>query len=244
MNIGLFGDSYIDLIWHRHPDHTPHPQDVPWSGRLLKALDSPVISSGLGGSNQYYAIRTWQDCAVPLDVAIFTFTWPERMYSDLDNFQEILSSHAERRKPNITDANAADIMQGMDLYYRYLRSPGQEMFNYEQQVKWCLELPKYNEQTKFIFLPNTETARDIALRHYTVHQGILVDFAFETLSNREPGAPGAMPIWCGRYGHLGDRNHELFKDLMVDLINNYHQHCYRNNNFGIYRLNYQDFDTI
>jgi hypothetical protein len=242
MNIGLFGDSYIDLIWHRHPDHTPHPQDVPWSGRLLKALDSPVISSGLGGSNQYYAIKTWQDCAVPLDVAIFTFTWPERMYSDLDNFQEILSSHAERRKPNITDTNAADIMQGMDLYYRYLRSPGQEMFNYEQQVKWCLELPKYNEQTKFIFLPNTEVARDIALRHYRGHGGVLVDFAFETLSNREPGAPGAMPIWCGRYGHLNDRNHELVKDMVKDIIDNYDQ--YRDESFGIYKLDYQDFDTI
>ena len=233
MNIGLFGDSYIDLIWHRHPDHTPHPQDVPWSGRLLKALDSPVISSGLGGSNQYYAIKTWQDCTVPLDVAIFTFTWPERMYSDLDNFQEILSAHAERRQPTIADANTADIMQGMDLYYRYLRSPGQEMFNYEQQVKWCLDLANQHPDIKFIYLPNTEKAREIALQYHT--RGTLVDFSFETLSNREPGAPGPMPIWCGRYGHLNDRNHELIKDLMVQLIENHSN--------GVYQLDYQDFDT-
>jgi len=243
MKIGLFGDSYIDLIWHRHPDHRPDPATVPWSGRLLQALDSPIISSGLGGSNQYHAIRTWQDCTETLDVAIFTFTWHDRLYSDLDNFQEILSSHAERRKPNIDDANADDIMQGMDLYYRYLRSPGQDLFNYEQQVKWCLDLPNSNKQTKFIFLPNTEIAREIALRHHKGPAGVLVDFAFETLSNREPGSPGAMPIWCGRYGHLGDRNHELFKDCMVELINNYDQYCHRDN-FGIYRLDYKDFDTI
>jgi hypothetical protein len=164
------------------------------------------------------------------------------MYSDLDNFQEILSAHAERRQPTITDDNTADIMQGMDLYYRYLRSPGQEMFNYEQQVRWCLELPQHHQQTKFIFLPNTESARDIALRYYRGHGGVLVDFAFETLSNREPGAPGAMPIWCGRYGHLNDRNHELVKDMVKDIIDNYDR--YRGETLGIYRLNYQDFDTI
>lgn len=237
MNIGLFGDSYIDLIWHRHPEHTPAPEDIPWSGRLLTELGSPVISSGLGGSNQYYAIKTWLDCTTQLDVAIFTFTWHNRLYSDLDNFQEILSSHAERRRPNIADTNTDDIMQGMDLYYRYLRSPGQEMFNYEQQVRWCLDLARQYTGTKFIYLPNTEMARELAVKHF--ESGVLVDFAFETLSNREPGAPGDMPIWCGRYGHLNNRNHDMVKDMVKDIIINYDQ--YRD---ALYGIDYQDFDTI
>jgi hypothetical protein len=236
MKIGLFGDSYIDLIWHRHPEHTPNPQDVPWSGRLLKHYGSPVISSGLGGSNQYYAIKTWEDTTKDLDVAIFTFTWHERLYSDLDNFQEILSSHAERRKPNIQDPRADEIITGLDLYYKYLRSPDQELFNYEQQVKWCLGLPDQYSQIKFIFLPNTQVARGIAMRHHS--RGVLVNFAFETLSNMEPGAPGPMPIWCGRYGHLGDRNHELVKDMVVDLIDNYDYDIGQ-----VHYLEYEEFHT-
>jgi hypothetical protein len=234
MKIGLFGDSYIDLIWHQHPECTPNSQNIPWSGRLLADLKSPVISSGLGGSSQYYAIKTWQDCEKDLDVAIFTFTWHNRLYSDMDNFQEILSAYAENRQPNIDDTNADDIMRGMDLYYRYLRNSEQEMFNYEQQVRWCLDLAKQYPDIKFIYLPNTEVAREIALQHYTC--GTLVDFAFETLSNLEPESPGPMPINCGRYGHLSDRNHELVKDLMVRLIENHSN--------SVYKLDYKDFDTI
>ena len=240
MKIGLFGDSYIDLIWHRHPEHTPDPQDVPWSGRLLKELGSPVISSGLGGSSQFYAINTWLDTPKDMDVAIFTFTWHERMFSELENFQEILSSHAERRRPKIEEANTDDILTGMDLYYRYLRSLKQEMFNYTQQVRYCLELPEAYPDIKFIFLPNTEIARGIAQTHFaSTRRGVLVDFAFETLSNREPGAQGPMPIWCGRYGHLGDRNHDLVKDMVKNIIINYDK--YQNQ---VYNIDYKDFDTI
>jgi hypothetical protein len=125
----------------------------------------------------------------------------------------------------------------MDLYYRYLRSPGQEMFNYEQQVRWCLDLANQHPNIKFIYLPNTERARKIALRHHT--HGILVDFAFETLSNREPGALGPMPIWCGRYGHLNDRNHTLVKEMVKNIIINYDK--YQN---SVYNIDYKDFDTI
>lgn len=240
MKIGLFGDSYIDLIWHRHPDHTPAPEDVPWSGRLLKDMGSPVVSSGLGGASQFYAIDTWHNTTKDLDVAIFTFTWHERMFSELENFQEILSSHAERRRPTIEDANTDDILTGMDLYYRYLRSPKQEMFNYTQQVRYCLELPKAYPDIKFIFLPNTEIARGIAKSWFNItHSGVLVDFAFETLSNREPASPGPMPIWCGRYGHLGDCNHELVKNMVKDIIINYDKY-----NGKVYSIDYKNFDTI
>jgi len=248
MNIGFFGDSYVDLYWHRHPSEYYHRNltlrptrtEKPWSLRLLEDLNCPIITSGLGGSNQFHAIDDWrksQDAGQHLDVAIWTFTWYDRLYHDVEGWQEILSAHAERRKARGDIANATEISQALDLYYEYLHSKEQALFLYELEVQWCLQLAGQYPDTKFIYLPNTEMSRELCLRHFCDHgpykqDGVLVNFAFETLSNRETGSPGPMPIACGRMGHLNDHNHERFTAYVRDLIENYDQ----------YRWNVLEFD--
>jgi hypothetical protein len=241
MNIGLFGDSYIDLIWHIYADYHNGKisrEQKPWSLRLLEDNLAPIISSGLGGSNQYYAINTWREVettGIKLDYAIWTFTWYQRLYNRDINWQEVLSANAERRDVKFKTKNIDQIKQALELYYPYLYSEEQAQFQYELMVKWCLDLARQHPETRFIFLPNTEFARPIAAKHFT--EGVLVDFAFETLSNRETASPGTMPVNCGRSGHLNNSNHELVTAFVQNIMDNYEQ--YRNT---ILPFDYTKFD--
>ena len=56
-------------------------------------------------------------------------------------------------------------------YYTYLHSLTKEKFLHELMLKWILDLPEQYPDTKFIFLPNTEMSREIALRYFK--KGIL-----------------------------------------------------------------------
>jgi len=246
MKIGLFGDSYVDTIWHRNPGHTPAPGQIPWPGTLLAELNSPVISSGLGGTNQFHAIEQWRQhsATTQFDYAIFTFTWDNRLYSSRTGSQQVLSASAELRElTNIEKStrqphlNIDALNMAIDLYYKHVHNNAQSIFLFDLMVKWCLELPKQFPNTKFIFIPNTEVSRTISQRHFT--EGVLLDFAFETLSNRETGSPGLMPIDCGRFGHLNSGNHIRFKDMMKNIILNYNQ--YQNQ---LYPVDYNDFDIV
>lgn len=248
MKIGLFGDSYVDTIWHRNPGYNPPEHDIVWTGDLLRELESPVVTSGIGGTNQFYAINKWQkySATTTFDYAIFTFTWDHRLYSNWANRQNVLSSVAELRELNEYEqlqqlnmpANEVDdINLATSLYYQYLHNDHQSQFVFELMVKWCLDLPKQYPDTKFIFIPNTELSRTMSQKYFT--NGVLLDFAFETLSNRETGSPGPMPIQCGRYGHINRRNHIVFKDMMKDIILNYRQ--YQNQ---LYTVDYNKFDIV
>jgi hypothetical protein len=255
MNIGFFGDSYVDLYWHRHPGsyfnrdigQRPPRDKKPWSLRLLEDLGCPILTSGLGGSNQFHAIDDWrksQEAGQQLDVAIWTFTWHDRLYSDIDGWQELLSANAERRDASHDIENAADIQQAILMYYQNLYSENQALFLYELQVQWCLKLAEQHTNIKFIYLPNTEIARNLCIRHFCdrgpfIQDGVLVDFAFETLSNRETGSPGVMPIACGRMGHLNDTNHDRFAAYIRKLIENYDQYRYQ-----VTEFNYGKFDIV
>jgi hypothetical protein len=235
MNIGFFGDSYVDLIWYRYPRHQESYKEKPWSLRLLEEMNSPIISSGLGGSNLYYAIHNWNNCIKEnraIDYAIFTFTWHKRLFHSIEFIQEIMSASAEKRKINNQELKTA-----INLYYDYIHNDDYSLFTYKLMTKWILDLPKQYHNTKFIFIPNTEHARELVLTDFT--QGIALDFAFETLSNKETNSPGIMPMDCGRKGHLNDTNHERFKDLMKDLILNYSN--YEN---SVYKVDYTNFDVI
>jgi hypothetical protein len=240
MKIGYFGDSYVDLIWHHYADY--HGGKIPrkrkpWSLRLLEDTKSPIICSGLGGSNQYYAINKWFEMEMSnqkFDYAIWTFTWFDRLYNRDINWQEVLSADAERRDAKVTDAE--EIKEAVVLYYKYLYSEEQLKFQYELMMRWCFELAEQNPDTKFIFLPNTEFARSIAPKHFT--KGVLVDFAFETLSNLETDSPGIMPVNCGRPGHLNDTNHELMTKFIRDIMINYED--YRDQ---VLPFDYGSFDT-
>ena len=224
MKIGLFGDSYIDLMWNMYPDHNPTREEKPWSYRLLDDMGSRILTSGKGGSNQFYAIKTWMehfDYPFGLcDVAIFTFTWENRMYSEIDAVRELMHAGAELRDYVEGESEFKHTVEtAIHNYKTYLQSQEQQNFLYELMVKWILDLPRQYPNTKFIFLPNTEFARQTVLRNFK--DGVMVNFTFEALSNLETGSPGIMPVNCGRTGHLRDKNHEAMTSLVKGIIKDY-----------------------
>jgi hypothetical protein len=103
-------------------------------------------------------------------------------------------------------------------------------------VKWCLELPGQYPDTKFIFLPNTESSRQTALQFF--NQGILFNFAFESISNNELRSPGPIgQVNDTRPGHINQHNNTVMKDIVKHVITNYED--YRNQ---VYSLDYRKFD--
>jgi hypothetical protein len=235
MNIGLFGDSYIDTIWHRRSDPTIPPGRKIWAHRLLEELGAPFICSGLGGSSQYYAIAEWQRYSrdIAFDVAIFTFTWPHRLYTTLLN-EQVVTARIEGRDLGKLGVDEAKVQDAVDKYYRYLYNKDEHEFEFELMVRWCLELPRQFPNTKFIFLPNTVDSQAIAKRHYS--GGVLVDFAFETLSLGEGEQVGVAPYIMNRSGHLSDGVHEQVKNIIRDIIVNYKE--------GIVPVDYSTFNLI
>lgn len=235
MNIGLFGDSYIDVVWHRHKNPTIPPGRKMWAQRLLEELNSPVICSGLGGTSQYYAIAEWKKYSqlVNFDVAIFTFTWPHRLYTTLIN-EQVITAKIEGRDLGELVNNEAEIQDAVDKYYKHLYNKEEREFEFELMVKWCLDLPKQFPNTKFIFLPNTVSSQELAKKYY--NGGVLVDFAFETLSLAEGERVGVAPYIMDRTGHLSDSVHEQVKDMIKNIILNYQE--------GIVPVDYNNFNLI
>jgi len=228
MNIGLFGDSYCDMIYFDDQEYRANPekwgrQYKTWCGRLLDDYNSPILSSGLGGSSIYHSIDKWNkdNNKNNYDVVLWSLTWYNRLFTS-EHFQPVFSARAERRpipestNPNI---NYHEIDYGLDLYYKYFYQDNEKLFNFENSVKWILNQPSQYPDTKFIFLPCTEHARTIALKHF--FNGVLVNFSFETISNLETGSIGLMPINCGRSGHMNDHNHEEFLNEIKKTIGNY-----------------------
>ena len=78
MNIGLFGDSYIDTVWHRHQNPTIPPGRKMWAQRLLEELNAPYICSGLGGTSQYYAIAEWKKYSALVNCVILQYRLVEK----------------------------------------------------------------------------------------------------------------------------------------------------------------------
>lgn len=224
MNIGFFGDSYVDLVYTRH--HASIEKQI-WPQRILTDFDSPALASGLGGTNQFHAIQQWRhhSATTKFDYAIFTFTWQHRLYSQHEGWQQVLSAAAENRDcPEIAKQVRSleeyqQIVNAVKLYYQYLHDHDQAGFLFELMVQWCLELPKQYPDTKFIFLPNTESARVIAKRNF--EQGVLLDFAFETLSASEGDLPGITMYNPDHIGHMSMAFHGMFADIMKDIVANY-----------------------
>ena len=235
MRIGFFGDSYADLIVHRW-NYTPDPKFKPWSYRLLEHYNSPILNSGLGGTNQYYAINDWLNfvhSGVDIDYALFTFTWPNRLFSNKPKVQEMLCFlHERRNAANLTDQDRK-IIESIDIYIDNLYDKNETEFNYELQLRWILELPKTYPNIKFIFLPNTEHARTIALKYFD--QGIMLDFAFEKISALEGEIVGQYPFVENKVGHLTEQNHIKFKDKIVEIIDS---KVYNT----IININYKEFE--
>ena len=232
MRIGFFGDSYCDLIFFDDPYYHENRmafnrEHKTWAARIIDDFGCEILSSGLGGSSLYHAVDRWkQDVEKfkdnPYDVAIFTFSWWERLYTPYQHFEPVFLARAERRPMPVSEdpeVNFEEISQGIDLYYKYFCYENQQKFYYELMQKYILELPEQYPNTKFIFLPCTEFSRQLAITNFT--KGVLLNFSFEILSNLETGSPGPMPILCKRYGHLNDHNHESFTKIITNIINNY-----------------------
>jgi hypothetical protein len=234
MNIGLFGDSYIDTVWHRHPNPTIPPGRKMWAHRLLEELDAPFICSGLGGTSQYYAIAEWQRWSqrVDFDVAMFTFTWPHRLYTT-NLTERVITARIEGRNLAQLAEEETNIQQAADLYYRYLYDEQEHDFRLEQMIRWCLELPEQYPKTKFIFFPNTRESLAVARQYH--QQGVLMDFAFEQLTEAEGERVGIAPYIMDRTGHLSDHAHECVKNVAKDVVLN-HNHCVYVVNIGSFNL--------
>jgi len=235
-NIGLFGDSYVTsgALWTQFlSDKNP---------------DWNVEVYGKGGSNLYSAIRSWEDRLREhgpeyYNIAVFTFTWARRLYSGLDWRHEQFCAFSEFRSYDqypwdpavIDDASQDEFNKTIPLYFKYIFDYQHNEFDHELEIKYILDLTKRFPYTKFIFLPNTELARGISKKHF--HTGILLDFAFETVSNQEPDSPGVMPCTCTRPAHLNITNHRIVEQLMSNIIQNYQQ--YKNT---VYPIDYNMFD--
>lgn len=246
MRIGFFGDSYVDVFLSN--DITKQHS---WSFKLLEEFESPILTTGYSGTNQFHAIKEWQKfCQLnkKLDVAIWTFTWENRLYSEHDINQHIFSAAAELKTEEIKEryhvkyfTNPSDpnlinnLILAHDLYQKYVHNDDQAEFLYTLMLQWILKLPEQYPEIKFIFIPNTELANTITKQYFK--SGVLLDFAFETLSNLEPESPGAMPINCGRVGHLNSKNIDIFKDSIKEIILNYSD--YQNK---IHKIDYNKFD--
>jgi hypothetical protein len=235
MKIGFFGDSYIDTVWHRRQNPNIPPGRKIWAHRLLDDLAAPFICSGLGGTSQYYAIAEWKrwSSKINFDVAIFTFTWPHRLYTD-NLTERVITAKIEGRDLGELAAKEAEIQDAADKYYRYLYSKDEHEFEFELMIKWCLELPDQYPNTKFIFLPNTTSSQELAKKYFS--RGTLVDFAFETLSLGEGERVGVAPYIMDRTGHLSDGVHEQVKDLIKDIV--------VNNKQGVIPVDYSQFSLV
>lgn len=219
IKIGMFGDSYISptALWI----HNLREKDPRYD----------IHTYGMGGSNLYYAIHTWQqqvesnDGSVPYDIVFFTLTWHERLFSiyPYRNSQFCATSEFRPFEPDCeikTSEDNQQFLQTIELYRKYIYDDHWRRFDHELEIAWIMDLPSQYPQTKFVIVPNTELGRTLAKKYHC--RGVLLDMAFETVSNQEPGNPGLMPVadWR-RCNHLNQRNHEIVADLMHETIRAY-----------------------
>lgn len=219
--LGLFGDSYIAF--------SPNPNYMTWSQMLGKFYQSRPW--GKSGSNLFYAIDCWHREMQngPVDFAIFTLTWHTRLYSNLldrNNYfcepdPNMWNQPTGFRDPEITDIEKFQrFTNAVNDYHRFIYDDHQARFLHDLQIQYILNLPRRYPRTQFVFIPNTEVSRDMAKKHHD--QGVLLDFAFEIVSNQEPGSPGQMPLRIDhRISHLNATNHSKMAHLVLDLLKNY-----------------------
>lgn len=246
MKIGFFGDSYCDLLY-KFAD-TPRYWK-PWPRRLIEDNNFTCVNSGRKGSNQFHAIDQWHKCIAhdqSIDFAFFTFTWHDRLYSNDEVNQVLMSASAEKRETvelieeiqkwhGVPAGYPERVEDAIKMYYECIYSDNESIFNYNKQIEYILDLPNQYKDIKFIFIPNTEYSREFACNKFK--QGVLLDFAFETLSNSEIGSPGTMPLNCNRIGHISDKNHDILAQEFLGIIQNYESYQDQ-----IIKIDYYKFD--
>lgn len=250
MNIGFFGDSYLDINENNSLNLPLYHDEKTWNARLIRDLEANCISSGVSGTNQFYAIKLWEKCIKDnpnIDVAIFTFTWHHRLYLEYESWNIIHNAVIQGLEVpesfvttgRVLAEHIEEIDKAINAYFSVLYSEEQSLFNYEQQIKWILQLPDEYPNIKFIFIPNTETGRTIAKKHF--NRGVLLDFALGTISEMEGEDVNVTwkmsPVW-DKKGHLWNNNHEKMNEIMKEIINKYED--FRDK---IYIKDYSHFET-
>jgi hypothetical protein len=251
INIDMFGDSYIQ-------------DNNEWVVRLKRRLAETWICSvqafGKGGSNQFYAINEWHKHieavgAENINYAVFTFTWPQRQYHSHPYKNDQMCRQAEYRPipfddviQNAEDAKAS--FAALQQFWEHIYDWPWQFFDYELELQYILNLPEKYPNIKFIFIPNCEHAQAVAKKHFK--QGILLDFAFETVSINEPitaewgqtlklfnehSPQGTAPI-NPLPGHMNSLNHGVFCELMYNIIVDYDNIAATN---GLYSIDYNMF---
>ena len=221
--LGLFGDSYIAFPIGREN----------WSQRLAEHYD--VKAWGKYGSSLFYAIDKWQTGLEQLggkdfDYAIFTLTWHMRLFSvNKDRNDYFCYPHPDTwergfQDPEIQTQEDFEKFKFMvKNYHQYIFDDRLARFHHELEIKYILDLPLQYPNTRFIFIPNTNVSRDMARKHH--HHGVLMDFAFEDVSNQESDCPGQMPIVRDhRTGHISDANHNVMYRMMSETLRNYEKY--------------------
>lgn len=250
INIGGFGDSYI-------------AQRVLWL-ESLQTEDRKLYIYGKGGANLFYAIHQWNWHVENLgedfyDYAIFTFTWHHRLFNSIDYRNNLMCSAAEQNGKFVggvvddpiikTEEDFNEFINTLRSYYKYIHDDKWRRFDYELELKYILELPKKYPKTKFIFLPNTVFSQELAKKYFS--NGILVDFAFNEISENEPKTEEWHKIMGTLYGtrpsnmlpnnpypgHMNPTNQKIFGDFIANIIDNYQSYA-----DTVYPVDYNIFD--
>lgn len=242
MNIGFFGDSYVDVNDATNSveklgigDHTSKRI---WPQILVDSLNAKCVASGRGGSNQYDAIKSWEnyisEYSFPPDVAIFTFTWHFRLVHNLHvghnfdgseepDWSQILRSITQGKNTEKYNSERVDELKvGFHLYFKHFYHDEQTLFLHEQLIKWVLDLPNYYPKTKFIFFPNTEISRNLAKKYFD--KGVLMDFALGSISELEGEDVNQLPMLSSKepkWGHLYYENHLKLSTITQEILINY-----------------------
>lgn len=224
--LGLFGDSYIT--------RSGFPSlGLTWADHLSEKFETNA--TGKNGASLFYSINCWNKLTDRLghdyfNYAIWTFTWHNRLFSDLkfrndyfcNPFPDLTWDVSIYDDPMITDHYSfTHFRNAYKDYTKYIYDDKRSRFDYELELQWVMNLPTQHKNTKFIFIPNTHFSNTLCKKYF--HTGVLMDFAFEDISNREPNAAGPMPIACGRPGHMNQNNHAKFTNVISGILNQYNQ---------------------
>lgn len=224
MNIGFYGDSY---------SATEHPSA--WTNLLATQLNATICDSGVPGGGLLQTALAWKKHKQPIDVAVITFTWRGRFYADPADWKWSFLKSPLQKPENKTQKDYNEFQSAFHAYYKWLFDQEEQDFHYERDLEWLMGLAQAHPETKFVFLPNNEYARKLCIKYFD--SGVLLDFAFDYISNNELNSPGEQPCYDTRYCHMSPSNNQTVANLLTDIVQNFDKH-----NNSIYNIDYKQFN--
>jgi hypothetical protein len=231
MKIVGFGDSFILGIT---PNHKEWPET--YQGMISQKLNADVEFRGQPGTGPWSAYFDFLDYKEHIDVAIFAWSEPGRMYHPVVkplNFATVRNDIHNKNHPHY------DVIKAADLYYQHLMNNNKKNHELKALMTLVDTLSLEYPNTKFIHLPcftwdkddewwgdiYEHTNQDQLNYHHTFKNGIQIHPALMYMSIKHE--------WVGREGshtklnqetrqcHLSVPVHKLLADAIVDGIQNY-----------------------